>query len=70
MPTKADDVLDRIRYLVKSMMNPRGQAPLEVRRAEYFDELANVSMTSKSIALAKWDLNNKPKRGSAWASRQ
>ena len=69
-PTKADDVGDMVRYLCKSMMNPRGQAPLEVRRAEYFDELANVSMTSKSIALAKWDLKNKPKRGSAWASRQ
>lgn len=70
MPTKADDVNDMVRYLLKSMMNPHGQAPLEVRRAEYFEELAGVSMTSKSIALQKWDLQNKPRRGSPWASRQ
>lgn len=70
MPTKADDVGDMVRYGVKSMMNPRGQAPLEVRRTEYVEELGNVSMTSKSIALQNWDLKNKPRRGSAWASRQ
>ncbi len=70
MPTKADDVGDMARYLLKSMMNPRGQAPLEVRRTEYVEELGNVSMTSKSIALMNWDLRNKPRKGSAWASRQ
>jgi hypothetical protein len=70
MPTKADDVGDMVRYGVKSMMNPRGQAPVEVRRAEYQEELGDVSMTSKSIALMNWDTKNKPRRGSGWASRQ
>lgn len=70
MPTKADDVGDMVRYLCKSMMNPRSQAPLAVRRAEYFDELQDVSLTSKSIALQKWDLQNSRKRGSAWSGRQ
>ena len=70
MPTKADDVNDMVRYLCKSMMNPRSQAPLEVRRTEYVENLGDVSMTSKSIALMNWDLKNKPRRGSAWSGRQ
>jgi hypothetical protein len=70
MPTKADDVLDDLRYGAKSMLNPRSQAPLEVRAKEFYGELTTDSQHSKWMAMQKWEHANKPKRVSPWSGRQ
>lgn len=70
MPTKADDVGDMVRYLCKSALNPRSAAPLAVQRQEFFESMPAKDLTSKSIHLQKWDLDHRPGRKSAWASRQ
>lgn len=67
----ADDDLDMMRYLVKSMLRSQQTAPLEVRAQEYYESLSEkADMTAKSVLMAKWKHQNAPKKGSPWAARQ
>ena len=70
-PTDADDDIDMLRYLCKSMLRAQQQAPLEVRAQEYYESLSPAAdMTAKAVLMAKWKHQNVAKKGSAWASRQ
>ena len=70
-PTDADDDGDMLRYLCKSMLRARTDAPLEVRQQEYYQSLSpKADMTAKSVLMAKWKQDNNPRKGSAWAARQ
>jgi hypothetical protein len=70
-PTDADDDGDMLRYLCKSMLRARADAPLEVRQQEYYQSLSpKADMTAKSVLMAKWKQDNNPRKGSAWAARQ
>jgi hypothetical protein len=70
-PTDADDDLDMIRYLCKSMLRAQTQAPIEIRAQEYYESLSpKADMTAKAVLMAKWKSVNNPKRASSWASRQ
>ena len=70
-PTDADDDLDMLRYLCKSMLRARSEAPLEVRAQEYFESLSpKADMTAKSVMMRKWKVDHAPRKGSAWSARQ
>lgn len=70
MPTKADDVLDDLRYGAKSMLNSRKTAPLAVQAREFYDNLTATSEHSKWMAMRKWENDRKKGRKSSWAARQ
>jgi hypothetical protein len=67
-PTKADDVLDMIRYITQSMLK-QASVPLAVQRAELIDSLGDVSMQVKGMAVLKFDAEKKQRR-STWSARQ
>lgn len=69
-PTKADDVLDMIRYLCYSMHSAKMEAPLSVRAQEFYESLGDRSMHDKGMAVLKWKAQNERKRGSSWSGRQ
>ena len=62
-PTKSDDVVDCLRYLTKSMLNPRTQAPISVRAQERWQEMGDVDATVKAIAMRKLEADNKKRVG-------
>jgi hypothetical protein len=70
MPTKADDVLDSLRYGAKTMLNPR-KTPVRVEAAEKRQQLTEDgrSMTEIAIVLSKFAVESKRKgkRKSSWA---
>lgn len=55
--TLADDVGDCLRYGLKSMLDPRSVAPLEVRRAELFEKQPNL--TQANIRLMEFDIKER-----------
>jgi hypothetical protein len=70
-PTKADDVLDAVRYGAKSMLNPRAKAPLPVELAEKRVEMEQkgLSMTEVAIQMKKMQVAEQKRsqgRRSAW----
>jgi len=70
--TKSDDVLDRTRYLLKSMLNPKASAPYPVQVAEKRLEMeqSGATMTTVAIQLRKMEAENKRRtkgRRSVWA---
>ena len=52
-PTLGDDVLDMLRYLLKSMLDPRSKAPRAVRFQEVLSQYEN--MTAKAMAAAQFN---------------
>jgi len=62
-PTKADDVNDCLRYLTKSMLNPRIQAPVSVQAQEKWQEMGDADPTVKAIAMRKIEAENKKRQG-------
>ena len=65
MPTRADDVIDAIRYAVKSMLSPR-TAPLQVQKAEYYESIDDGrSMHAKGMAMRIWDAKH-ARKSSPW----
>jgi hypothetical protein len=70
LPTKADDILDMLRYGCKSMMNPQAQAPLPVRAQEKWVEMGDADVTLKAIQMRKMEHEERRRsqgRKSAWA---
>jgi hypothetical protein len=70
LPTKSDDILDRMRYGVKSMLNPKPVAPLQVRAAEKWEEMGSADITVKAIQMRKMEAEEHRRRQgrkSAWA---
>lgn len=66
LPTKADDVLDCLRYALKSMLNPRGAAPLPVQAQELWDSIETESVHTKAMAMIRFEAQNRRKK-SSWA---
>ena len=69
-PTKADDVLDAVRYGAKSMLNPKQVAPLPVLQKEKWADMGDADVTVKAIQMRKMEAEAKKKslgRRSAWA---
>jgi hypothetical protein len=69
-PTKADDVCDMVRYLCKSMINPKTGVPLAVQAKEKWDDMGDADMTVKAIAMRKLEVQDKrgtQGRRSSWA---
>jgi hypothetical protein len=72
LPTKSDDIGDRMRYGTKSMLNPRAEAPFPVQAAEVRQEMEQkgLTMTEVAIQMKKLEVENRRKhrgRRSAWA---
>ncbi len=70
MPTKADDVNDQLRYLLKSMLNPKAQAPFAVRAQEKWQDMGSADLTLKAIQMRKMEADERKKSGgrkSSWA---
>lgn len=72
MPTLSDDILDRCRYGLKSMLNPRAVAPLSVRAQEKWQEMekSDTTMTDRHLMMLKMQAEEKKRtqgRRSAWA---
>jgi hypothetical protein len=65
-PTKADDVLDALRYGAKSMLNPRGAAPKSVQAKEKWDALEGQPVHTKAMAMIAFEAARKARR-SGWA---
>lgn len=63
-PTKADDVLDCLRYGAKSMLNPRGAAPLPVQAQEQWDAMEGKSVHTKAMAMNRLEAMHRRKKSS------
>lgn len=68
-PTKGDDVIDTLRYLCKSMLNPKTEVPLPVRAKEVWNEMGDLSTTEKAIMMRRLEVESKrtTTRRSSWA---
>lgn len=66
LPTKADDVLDCLRYGAKSMLNPRGKAPLPVQAQELWESMEQKSVHTKAMAMVRFEAMNRRKK-SGWS---
>jgi hypothetical protein len=68
--TKGDDVLDALRYGLKSMLNP-GKKPVGVEAKEVWQEMTEreLSHTEKAIAMRRMEhrVRHRAARRSAWA---
>lgn len=67
--TRADDVLDCLRYLLKSYLRPRKRAPKDVRAREVASQ--HTDMTEKAMAMRKFEAAEKQhrKRRGRWSLR-
>jgi hypothetical protein len=55
MPTMSDDILDRMRYGLMSVLNPKEKAPLPVRMQEKWQEMGAADHTVKAIQMKKME---------------
>jgi hypothetical protein len=56
-----EDVTDMLRYGLKSMLDPKIQAPTAVRAKELYDSLEHVDMTGKAIEMQKFQIAERAK---------